>query len=78
MWSKERLDHDLKMMKDPESWPYLFLPLKKFSTVPGKLPDFGDLYFDTDTQSYTFHPRYQDEGKPITPEELIADGWVVD
>lgn len=85
---------DLEMMRHPEEWPHLFLPVKSREHNDPKIPGFpllGLMFEDSSTGQA--EPRvyigdmYELGTKPITQmesktyaslEAVVGDGWVVD
>lgn len=70
---------DLEFLKNASSWPHWpFLPMKKdFGTYAVVAQDAGGLYIIArDTNLFSDFKEAHFER--ITPEAIIAEGWIVD
>jgi len=81
-WERRRAK-DLEMIKNPDSWPqWPRLPIKRRTgekrdkmELAMLLESQGQFYIGFGNIYAVMESR---EWRPVTPEQVIADGWIID
>lgn len=74
----------VRMVNDPRSWPHLVLPLKKWvggecklALLASNMDDKPEYVIYRDCNLFGGN-RPGAKGEPTTPEQVLAEGWLVD